>query len=70
MDEKGKNKMELKPYTLGELSRIYGVDHRTFQKWIRPFADEIGKRTGWFYSIPQVKLIFQKLQLPSIIDTE
>jgi len=62
--------MELKPYTISELSRIYGVDHRTFTKWISPFADEIGKRIGWYYSIPQVKLIFQKLLLPSIIDTE
>ena len=65
-----KNTIVLKHYTQGELSMIYGVDHRTFKKWLRPFADELGKKEGRYYSIPQVKIIFGKLQLPSIIPSD
>lgn len=54
-----------KPYTQKELSQIYGVCRQTFASWLKPFAEELGKKHGRFYSAKQVKLIFKKLDFPS-----
>jgi hypothetical protein len=61
------NKLQLKPYSLMELSRIYGVDFRTFKKWLLPFQEIIGERVGRYYTIIQVKKIFEVLGTPDII---
>lgn len=60
-------RIQLKPYSITELARIYGVDPRTLKKWLVPFANEIGEKQGRFYQIPQVKVIFDKLSLPTNI---
>lgn len=57
--------IKLKPYSMTELARIYGVDPRTLKKWLVPFENEIGVKQGRFFQIPQVKLIFDKLSLPT-----
>ena len=54
----------VKHYTRKELAKIYGVCDRTFKKWLAPFDAEIGERNGRFYSVAQVRIIFQKLELP------
>lgn len=56
--------IQIKPYSLTEMAGIYGVDWRTFKKWLQPFEEEIGPRNGRFYSIPQVRVIFERLSLP------
>ena len=58
------NSIQIKPYTVLELARLYGVSDRTIKKWIKPFEQEIGKKIGYFYTIAQVKIIFEKLGLP------
>jgi len=58
------NSIKLKPYTVLELARLYGVSDRTMKKWIKPFETEIGSKVGYFYTIAQVKLIFEKLGMP------
>lgn len=63
-------KIALKPYTLGELSHLYGINWRTLKKWIKPFELEVGKKRGRIYTITQVKIIFDKLGLPSMIDAD
>jgi hypothetical protein len=60
----------LKPYSLKELAEIYEIDWRTFKKWLIPFEEEIGKKEGRYYKIPQVRVIFRKLELPSPIDLD
>ena len=60
----------LKPYNLKELAGMYGVSVRTLSKWIEPFAGQIGKRIGYFYTIPQVKTIFLNLGLPGMFEEE
>lgn len=55
----------LKAYSLSELAQIYQVDWRTFKKWLKPFENEIGEKQGRYYNIPQVRIIFEKLSLPS-----
>ncbi len=58
---------EIKPYTNKELSRIYSVCKPTFAKWLIPFQTEIGERQGHFYTVTQVKVIFDKLGVPGKI---
>jgi response regulator of citrate/malate metabolism len=58
------NPVELRPYTIAELADMYGVSKKTFRKWLEPFQELIGERIGFFYSIVQVKIIFEKLGMP------
>jgi hypothetical protein len=60
--------IQLKPYTLKELCALYGVCRLTFRKWLKPFEKEIGVRHGMYYSILQVRVIFDKLGYPSMYD--
>lgn len=55
----------IKPYTIKELSELYGVNYKTFLAWIKPFREQIGKKTR-ILTIPQVKLIFEKLDYPTM----
>ena len=54
----------VKPYTLTDLSIIYGVCRKTIKGWIYEFKDEIGEKKGRYYSIKQVKTIFENLNIP------
>ena len=64
------NTVYLKPYSLSELSRLYDVCVRTMRKWMEPFEEEIGAKRGRYYTISQVKIIFEKLGLPGEIEVE
>ena len=66
--ENGKKVIVLKPYTKKEIANLYGVCIRTLNKWLEPFKEEIGERRGWFYTVAQVKIIFNKLQPPSTME--
>lgn len=66
-NKENKKQIALKPYTLKELSDLYGVDWRTLKLWLQPFLAEIGEKKGRYYQIPQVRVIFKKLDLPSMI---
>lgn len=55
----------LKVHTLKEIAIMYGVSDRTLKKWLLPFEEKIGKKVGWYYSVNQVKIIFQSLGLPN-----
>lgn len=59
--------IKLKPYTVLELARLYGVSDRTMKKWLKPFEIEIGNKIGYFYTIAQVKIIFERLGMPGDI---
>lgn len=54
----------VKPYSVKELTALYGVSLKTFRKWIEPFKDELGDKHGAFFTIRQVKIIFDKLDVP------
>lgn len=75
MRKKGVKKHEgdgvpLRPYTVAEIIALYGVDGKTFRKWISPFLATIGKRIGNYYTILQVQTIFEKLGLPGNVMVE
>lgn len=59
--------MEIKRYKLYELAAIYKVNRKTFRGWVDKFKNEVGPREGHYYSIPQVKIILKKLELPSYV---
>lgn len=62
----------LKPLTHKQMAQMYGVSWVTFQKWIKKVEHEVGRKTGHFYHIHQVKKIFELFGLPKqlIISTD
>lgn len=57
----------LKALTHKQLAQMYGVSWLTFQNWIKRVESEVGKKTGHFYHVHQVKKIFQIFGLPKSI---
>ncbi len=55
---------QIRPSSIKELADIYGVCDRTFKKWIKPFDAFIGEKHGRYFSVAQVKVIFEKLGVP------
>ena len=60
-----KHHISIKPYTLKELADIYKVSVPTFKRKLAPYEHRLGEHAGRYYSIGQVKLIFQYVDLPS-----
>jgi hypothetical protein len=58
---------ELKAYSTKELAVIYGISDKTFKKWLLPFVNSIGNKHGRYYTVAQVKIIFEKLGVPGTI---
>lgn len=54
----------IRPYSTKELAAGYNICNRTFLNWLKPFKEQLGARQGRFYSISQVKIIFQCLGIP------
>jgi hypothetical protein len=63
-------KIRLMPYAPFQIADFYEVDRRTLNKWLKPFKEEIGPRQGRFYTVAQVKKIFEKLCVPGIVIDE
>jgi hypothetical protein len=58
------NVIDIKPYSLTELSNLYEVSNRTMKNWIAPHSAIVGEKIGRLYTTLQVKIIFEKLGLP------
>jgi transposase len=65
MSEPKKRIIQIKPYSIRELAELYGVGWRTIETWLKPFRQEIGEKRGRYFTIPQIKIIFEKLDYPS-----
>lgn len=61
------NITDIKIYSKKQLAGLYEVDPRTFNKWIKPHEEKIGEKSGRFYTVQQIKVIFEVLGLPSKI---
>ena len=66
----GTVKIKLRPYTVLDLAKMYEVSDKTMKKWIKPFESKVGEKNGYFYSIAQVKMIFEKLGAPGELSYE
>jgi hypothetical protein len=62
--------LPLKAYTPLQLSAMYEVSKKTFNKWLLPFTKEIGARNGHYYTIKQVQVIIEKIGSPGILAAE
>lgn len=58
----------LKPYTPAEIAALYGVSWKVMNRWLKPHKAAIGNREGLYYTVLQVKTIFEKLGLPGKIE--
>jgi hypothetical protein len=56
----------IKPYTKTKLAKAYGVDLRTFNKWLQPLYKTIGKPNGRLFTPFQVKAIFRRIGQPDL----
>lgn len=56
--------IEVRPYSIKELSILYGVSSKVLRKWMLPIKEKIGKRNGFYYSVSQVELIFSFIKVP------
>ncbi len=54
----------VKPYSVKELSSLYGVSPKTLRTWLRPHKEAIGERISRYYTTLQVGIIFEKLGMP------
>lgn len=59
---------EIRPYNTKELAHLYKVNARTLARWLSPHQSAIGERRGYYYTIPQIIIIFEKLGLPSLVN--
>jgi hypothetical protein len=59
---------EVKAYSPAELANIYKVSRFTLNRWLKPHRKQIGKREGLYYTVKQVRLIFDLLGLPGHVE--
>lgn len=68
MQNKELKPLPVKPYMPGELAKYYQVSEKTFRCWLTALTDRLGKRSGRYFNIKQVELIFQELGTPKTIE--
>ena len=54
----------IKPYSKSRLAKAYGIDLRTFNRWLKPLYKTIGMPYDRLFTPFQVKIIFQRFGLP------
>ena len=54
----------LKPYTMKELAALYGVSNKTLKTWLQPHQRRFGERRSRYFTVLQVRIIFECLGPP------
>jgi hypothetical protein len=57
-------KVEIKPYCKKDLAYLYEMSPRCFRTLLLPFEERVGKKSGRYYSVKQVEIIFNCIGLP------
>lgn len=60
-----RDRLDVKPYSKKELANFYEVSPRCFTTMLNPFNEKIGKKTGRYFNVKQVEIIFASLGFPS-----
>jgi hypothetical protein len=60
-------KPKIRHYSAKELAYFYLISKPTFNRWIEPYKEQIGRRNGNYYTAAQVELIFQKIGIPPLL---
>jgi len=63
-----KTTIQVKPYSLKEIADLYGISKKTMYKWMEPLKNKIGEKRGRYYTVKQVRLIFDEIGLPGVIE--
>ena len=58
------NETAVKAYSITELAALYGMSTKTIRTWLKPYTKEIGERQGRYFTILQVRIIFEKIGMP------
>jgi hypothetical protein len=58
------NSNQVKPCTTKELAAKYEVTPKVLRGWLRPHKKHIGKKIGHYYTILQIRIIFDRLGDP------
>jgi uncharacterized protein YjcR len=58
------NKVQIRPYNVTELARMYTVTPRTMKKWLQRHPAIIEDKMGQLFTILQVEKIFDKFGTP------
>ena len=58
------NEKGVKAYTITELAGLYGISLKTLRTWLSPHQERIGPRLGRYYTVLQVRRIFECLGQP------
>lgn len=61
-------RINIKPYKLGQLAKIYEVSGYVMRKSLLSIHHRLGNRTGYYYTTQQVEKIFKLLKLPSNVE--
>lgn len=62
------NETGVKAYTITELARLYGISLKTLRTWLSPHQQAIGPRLGRYYTVLQVRRIFECLGQPDRLE--
>ena len=54
----------VKAYTISELAALYGISTKTIKTWLKPHVTAIGPRLGRYYTVLQIRIIFEKIGMP------
>jgi hypothetical protein len=49
----------LRPYNVKDLMQLYDVSRWVINSWIASIRDRLGDQTGRYFTIAQVKIIFE-----------
>ena len=60
-------KPKIRHYSARQLAYFYLISKPTFNRWIEPYIEQIGKRNGNFYTSAQVEMIFQIIGIPPLL---
>lgn len=70
MDMVKVNECQVRPYTLKELTQLYGVTKPTLISWLKQHQERIGQKTGRYYTVKQIDMIFQLIGFPTFVSDE
>jgi hypothetical protein len=59
----------IRAYTSVELQQLYRIPRHTWYRWMKKHAEAIGPREGHFYTMKQVRIIFELLDPPPALES-
>jgi uncharacterized protein YjcR len=55
----------IQAYTVKQLAEFFGVSEKIFKGWIRDIKEQVGVKSGHYYNLRQVEVIFNHMGIPA-----